>query len=86
MPEHINAPDIQYSNDGQVVVYYYGQSIDITDQFIDGICYVQLIHGDVTLYMTVKYRNGYSYSPRKYPDPTSFNSDGESSASIGGGY
>ncbi len=71
--EHINAPDIKYSNDGQVIVYYYGQSIDITDQFTDGICYVKLIHGDDVLYMTVKYRNGYSYSPKKYPDPASFN-------------
>lgn len=72
--EHLNAPELEYRDDGTVWVYYYGQSVEITDKFDeDGICYVQLKHGGDTLYVTVKYDNGYAYGPHAYPDPRSFN-------------
>ena len=56
--EELNAPDVEYLDDGSVWIYYKNQKIEITDE---------------TIYMTVKYQNGYSTSPDKYPDPRSFN-------------
>ena len=47
--------------------------MEITDRFEDGICYVKLVDGDETQYVTVKYNNGYSTSPDAYPNPHSFN-------------
>lgn len=67
------APDVLYEDDGTVTVYWYGQQIDITDQFENGVCYVKLVHGAETLYMTVKYENGYATSPHKYISPREFN-------------
>lgn len=72
--EELNAPDVEYFDDGSVWVYYKNQQIEITDKFDkDNICYVKIENGDETIYMTVKYQNGYSTSPDKYPDPRSFN-------------
>lgn len=71
--DSLNDPEVEYKDDGTVWVYYYDQKIEITDQFQDGVCYVKLSHGDETLYMTVKYQDGYSISPHKYADPDSFN-------------
>lgn len=71
--DSLNDPEVEYKDDGTVWVYYYDQKIEITDQFQDGVCYVKLSHGDETLYMTVKYQDGYSTSPHKYADPDSFN-------------
>lgn len=70
--DSLNDPEVEYKDDGTVWVYYYDQKIEITDQFQDGVCYVKLSHGDETLYMTVKYQDGYSISPHKYADPDSF--------------
>lgn len=70
--DSLNDPEVEYKDDGTVWVYYYDQKIEITDQFQDGVCYVKLSHGDETLYMTVKYQDGYSTSPHKYADPDSF--------------
>lgn len=71
--DHLNSPEVVYEDDGSVWVYYFDQKIDITDKFEDGICYVQVSNGEETLYMTVKYQNGFSTSPNKYPSPSTFN-------------
>ncbi len=71
--EELSMPDVEYEDDGTVWVYYYDQKMNVTDSFEDGVCYVKLVHGEETLYMTIKYDNGYSISPDKYPDPKSFN-------------
>lgn len=71
--DSLNDPEVEYKDDGTVWVYYYDQKIEITDQFKDGICYLKLSHGEETLYMTIKYQDGYSSSPHKYADPDSFN-------------
>lgn len=70
---HLNAPDVQYGEDGTVTLYYYSQATDITDLFDDGVCYIKLIHDDEELYVTIKYQNGYAYSPSHYINPNSFN-------------
>ena len=67
--EEITAPDVFYKEDGSVWVYWFDQKIDITDKFENNICYVKLENGDKTLYMTVRYKNGYSTSPHKYIIP-----------------
>lgn len=72
--EHINAPAVEYEEDGTVWVYYYNQKIDITDKFDEnGICYVKVSSEEETIYMTIKYQNGWSTNKDKYVDPASFN-------------
>ena len=73
----INAPDVQYEEDGRVMVYYLNQQMDITDKFEDGICYLQLQVDGETRYMTVKYQNGYAMSPHGYVQPNEFNNSNE---------
>lgn len=70
--ESLNDPDVVYEEDGTVWVYYYDQKIDITDQFEDGFCYVKVTNGEETLYITVKYQDGWGASPHKYLGPDSF--------------
>lgn len=70
--EEINAPDVQYLEDGSVWVYYRDRGIEITDRFDeDGVCYVQVkpSDGDV-LYMTIEYQRCFSYSRHSYLAPT----------------
>lgn len=71
--DHLNEPEVDYKEDGSVWVYYYNQKIDITDKFEDDFCYVKVSNGDETLYMTIKYQNGWSTSPYKYISPSNFN-------------
>lgn len=71
--DDINAPEVEYEEDGRVVVYYLNQQLDVTDKFVDGICYVQLQVDDSVLYMTIKYQNGYAWSPHGYIQPNMFN-------------
>lgn len=71
--EHLNEPEVEYEDDGTVWVYYYDQKIEITDKFEDGVCYVKLSAGDKTVYMTVKYQNGYAMSESSYISPSHFN-------------
>lgn len=71
--DHLNDPDVRYEEDGSVWIYYFDQKIDITDKFNDDVCYVQVSNGEETLYMTIKYKNGCSFSPNKYLSPSSFN-------------
>lgn len=67
------SPEVVYEDDGSVLIYWFDQTIDITDEFEDGICYVKLVNGEETLYMTVKYENGYATSPHRYLTPGEFN-------------
>ena len=39
----------------------------------DKVCYVKIKGKEKTLYLTVKYQNGYCISEDKYPNPASFN-------------
>ena len=71
--EQLTAPDVRYEDDGSVWIYWFDQKVDITDQFENDICYVQLVNGEKILYMTVKYQNGYATSPNKYLSPSGFN-------------
>lgn len=71
--EHLNAPEVEYKEDGSVWVYYMDQALEVTDLFEDGVCYVQLKDGDGSLYMTIKYDRGHATSPHKYPHPDTFN-------------
>lgn len=70
----IDSPDVEYKEDGSVWVYYHSQSIDITNKFNEnGICFVKINDENETLYLTVKYQNGFSYSSDKYVEPEMFN-------------
>lgn len=72
--EQLNMPEVEYEEDGSIWVYYENQKIEITDKFDKhNICYVKIKGKEKTLYLTVKYQNGYSVSEDKYPDPASFN-------------
>lgn len=72
--DHFDAPEVSYPEDGTVLLRYHGQTLDITDQFDeDGVCYVELQDGDKTLYLTVKYQNGYAMSEKKFCSPDEFN-------------
>lgn len=53
-----------------VWVYFRNQSIDITDKFDDNnVCFVKVTDGKETFYLTVKYKNGYTFSNDKYIEP-----------------
>lgn len=71
--EQINAPEVDYREDGSVIVYYHNQSIDITDKFEDGVCRIKIVENRDTLYMTVKYNKGYATSSHGYVNPNHFN-------------
>ena len=71
--EHLNAPEVEYEDDGSVWVYYREQRVEITDKFdADGFCYVQLSDNGRPLYMTVKYQEGYATDTSRYPNPRRF--------------
>ncbi len=73
MLEHLNAPEVVYEDDGTVMIYYRGQSLDITDRFDEnGLCHVLLRDeqdGGKTLFVTIRYNDCYSYNSTKYEDP-----------------
>ena len=72
--EEMNAPDVEYLDDGTVMVYYKNQKIDITDKFDkDKVCYLKIVDDDKTLYLTIKYQNGFAWGDDKYADPSEFN-------------
>ncbi len=64
----LNAPDVDYREDGKVIVYFLDQAVDITDRFKDDICRLQLDDNGKPLFMTVKYGEGFAASPNGYPD------------------
>ena len=66
--EMLSRPEVEYRDDGSVWVYWLGQAVEITDRFEDGVCYVQLVNGEDTMYVTVRYQDGYTSSPHKYMD------------------
>ena len=71
--EQLDSPDVQYRDDGSVWVCYHSEKLEITDRFDeDGICYVQLNTDGGPLYLTIKYREGYSSSPHSYLSPEVF--------------
>ncbi|MCF0106737.1 MAG: hypothetical protein HUJ53_08255 [Holdemanella sp.] len=71
--DEINAPKIEYKEDGSVWMYYMNQSMDITSMFEDDVCYIQIMKDGKPLYMTIKYKNGYATSPDRYLSPSEFN-------------
>ena len=62
-------PEVEYEDDGTVWVYWFDQKVDITDKFKDDVCFVKLIKGEETMYVTVKYENGYAIDYHKFPEP-----------------
>lgn len=70
--ESLMMPDIEYKDDGSVWVYWLDQKVDITDRFVDNVCYVKLVKGEETMYVTVKYKGGYATGYHKYEDPNSW--------------
>lgn len=72
--KEMSQPDVEYLDDGTVMVYYKNQKIDITDKFDkDKVCYLKIVDGDKTLYLTVKYQDGFAWGDDKYADPNEFN-------------
>lgn len=71
--DEINAPEVECKEDGRVVVYYLNQQLDVTDEFVDGVCYVQLQVEDSVFYLAIKYQNGYAWSPHCYIQANMFN-------------
>lgn len=69
----INSPEVEYEEDGTVWIYYLNQKLEITDKFEDDICYVELSRNGETIYMTIKYHDGYAMSPHGYVQPWEFN-------------
>ena len=67
--DQANQPEVDYKDDGSVWLYYKDQKRDITDRFKDGICYVKLKDGKNSLYVTIKYKDGYAMSDSKYLSP-----------------
>lgn len=46
------------------------QAMEITDRFNEeNVCYIQLQNGEETLYVTIKYNDGYSISPYAFIQP-----------------
>jgi hypothetical protein len=71
--EHLQRPDVIYEDDGSVWVYWLEQKIEITDKFENEFCYVKLEGREETVYMTIKYQNGFSSNGHKYLNPSEFN-------------
>ena len=67
--DELDSPEVEYKDDGKVIVYYHDQIIDITDKFENGICYLEISDRDKKLNMTIKYKDGcsisYDYSDSK---------------------
>ena len=70
--EQLNSPEVNYNEDGTVWVYWINEKIEISDKFQDGVCYIKLKNRDNSLYMTVKYKGGWSTSPHKFLAPDSW--------------
>ncbi len=51
--ESVAAEQVEVTEKGRVMLYWYDQAVDITDRFEDGVCRLTLSHGDETLYFTV---------------------------------
>lgn len=53
-------PDIQYLEDGRVIVHFDGEEIDITDKFVDGECVIPLDIDGHAVYLTIVYGEGWT--------------------------
>ena len=71
--EQLYAPEVEYLADGSIWVYWFDQKLEITDKFKKDICFVKLVNDKDTIYMTVKYQNGYAISHEKFIQPWEFN-------------
>ncbi len=69
----LDGPEVEYDENGSVWIYWREGQLEVTDLFVDDICYVKLVSGDDVVYVTIKYQNGYAYSYTRYPNPSSFN-------------
>ena len=67
----LNAPQVEYRDDGTVWVHYNGKDIEVTNLFEKGVCHLELENeqletedGEVTksLYVTIQYGEGYTTS------------------------
>lgn len=68
--EQLDAPEVEYQDDGAVFIWYRENGIEITDRFgEDGLCRVELETDDGPLYLTVKKQGGYACSPDGYVSP-----------------
>ena len=69
--EHIEgmaAEQVEVTEDGRVMLYWYDQAVDITDRFEDGVCRLILTHDDETLYFTVTDAGDGAYNVSAAPD------------------
>ena len=78
--KEIFAPNVTYEDGRAVLTYYnevsgeyYSHTLDITDLFEDGACYITLMQEGEPLYITVKYQKGLATSPDRYLSPAGFN-------------
>ena len=69
--EHLQEPATGKEN-GRSYLYWFDQKIDLTDQFEDGYCYVKLVHGEETRYLTITESLGYGMSETRYLSPWEF--------------
>lgn len=53
-------PDIEYLDDGRVILHFDGEEIDITDRFVDGECVIPLEVDGNSVYLTIVYGEGFS--------------------------
>lgn len=67
LAEISTAVNVEYSEDGTVLLFFQDQVVDITDRFENGYCYIFLKGKDTSLYVTVKYKEGLATSSYKYP-------------------
>ena len=68
--QQLQMPEVLTSKDGRVIVYYFDQTLDITDNFKNGKCHVQLENASTgdTVYLTVYENGGYAFNTSKYTD------------------
>ena len=71
--EELMSPDMYTTEEGRTIITWGNQVVDITDDFVDGVCYVKLVNGDETRYITAHEGQGFSMSPYKFLEPTTFN-------------
>ena len=75
---------LNVSDNGTYTMEYYDENGELQESGGGGIAFeadgtqrsltfVKIADGDKTLYLTVKYQNGFSYSNEKYVEPEEFN-------------
>ena len=70
--EELRSPDMYTTEEGRTIIAWGNQVVDITDDFVDGVCYVKLVNGKETRYITAHEGQGFSMSPYKFLKPTMF--------------